>query len=175
VRFSQHASHCRSSSHVSDRVLIQFTASEWPLKVSTCSIVPSGHSASTDHFSPSLSTTQKTGFTIVNPTTGRPANNHYGALQQICGWSGRCPQHKSRRIIYEVRRLVASFRQAIFSNAFLNAFWNAFSKSFTSSEAPACCAIATKRLWRSASVSLGLASDLRVMLRNPARAGKVVA
>jgi hypothetical protein len=43
---------------------------------------------------------------------------------------------KIRRIIYEVRRLVASFRQAIFSNAFLNAFWNAFSKSFTSSEAP---------------------------------------
>lgn len=111
--------HCRSSSHLSDRVLIQFTASEWPLKVSTCSIVPSGHSASTDHFSPSHSTTQKTGFTIVNPTAGRPANNHYGALQQICGWSGRCsiskeatdierghyrkkPPHKSRRIIYEV-------------------------------------------------------------------------
>src|ERR1700692_81405 len=83
-----HHSHCRSCSHVSDRVRIQFTASEWPLKVSTCSIVPSGHSASTDHFSPSRSTTQKTGFTIVNPTTGRPANNHYGALQQICGWSG---------------------------------------------------------------------------------------
>jgi hypothetical protein len=81
----------------------------------------------------------------------------------------------SRRIIYEVRRLVASFRQAIFSNAFLNAFWNAFSKPFTSSEAPTCSAIVTKRLWRSASVSLGLASDLRVMLRNPVRAGKVVA
>jgi hypothetical protein len=42
---------------------------------------------------------------------------------------------KIRRIIYEVRRLVASFRHAMFSNVFLNAFWNAFSKSFTSSEA----------------------------------------
>ena len=83
--------------------------------------------------------------------------------------------HNSRRIIYEVRRLVASFRQAIFSNAFLNAFWNAFSKSLASSEAPTSCAVATKWLWRSASVSLGLAGDLRVMLRNPARAGKVVA
>src|SRR6266478_1637179 len=78
------------------------------------------------------------------------------------------PPPKSRRIIYEVRLLVASFRQAIFSKAFLNAFWNAFSKSFTSSEAPTFCAIATKRLWRSASVSLGLASDLRVMFGNPA-------
>ena len=32
----------RSRSHVSDRVLTHFTASKRPLKVSICSIVPSG-------------------------------------------------------------------------------------------------------------------------------------
>jgi hypothetical protein len=92
-------------------------------------------------------------------------------------WRQRYQRAQSERIrhtsrvtsIYEARRLVASFRQAILSKVFLNAFWNAFSKSFTSSEAPTCCAIATKRSWRAASVSLGLANDLRVMLRNPAR------
>jgi hypothetical protein len=92
----------------------------------------------------------------------KATNTERGTLERI--------RHTSRvGSIYEARRLVASFRQAIFSNAFWNAFWNAFSKSFISSEAPICCAIATKRSWRAASVSLGLASDLRVMLRNPAQ------
>lgn len=45
----------------------------------------------------------------------------------------------------------------------MTTFLNAFSKSFGSSEAPTCFAISTKRLWRSASVSLGLDADLRVM------------
>jgi hypothetical protein len=40
---------------------------------------------------------------------------------------------------------------------------NAFSKSFGSSEAPTCFAISTKRLWRSASVSLAFVADLRGM------------
>ena len=60
----------RSRSHVSDRVLTHFTASKWPLKVLICSIVPSGHSASTDHCGPSVSTTQKTGFTIATRKSG---------------------------------------------------------------------------------------------------------
>ena len=105
---------------------------------------------------------------------GRPAD---------AGTVGRCNregveclvQYSGVSLIYEVRRLVASFQQAMFLYAFLNAFWNAFSKSFTSSKAPISCAIATKRLWRSASVTLGLASNLRIMLRNPARTGKIVA
>ena len=92
-----------------------------------------------------------------------------GAMFALAALRYAARTSKICRIIYEGRRLAASFWQAILSNAFLNAFWNAFSKSFTSSEAPTCCAIATKRLWRSASVSLGLDSDLRVMLRNPAR------
>jgi hypothetical protein len=86
-----------------------------------------------------------------------------GAMFALAALRYAARTSKICRIIYEGRRLAASFWQAILSNAFLNAFWNAFSKSFTSSEAPTCCAIATKRLWRSASVSLGLASDLRVM------------
>ena len=39
-------------------------------------------------------------------------------------------------------------------------FLNALSKSFGSSEAPTWCAISTKRLWRSTSVSLGLGLDV---------------
>ena len=46
----------RSLSQNSDRVLNQLTASESRRKVSIFSIVPSGHSASTDHCWPSLST-----------------------------------------------------------------------------------------------------------------------
>ena len=110
---------------------------------------------------------------LQNPTpTSRARPVLYlrtGAMFALAALRYAARTSKIRRIIYEGRRLAASFWQAILSNAFLNAFWNAFSKSFTSSEAPTCCAIATKRLWRSASVSLGLASDLRVMLRNPAR------
>ena len=116
---------------------------------------------------------------LQNPTpTSRAQPVLYlqtGAMFALAALRYAARTSKICRIIYEGRRLVASFRQSIFSNAFLNAFWNAFSKSFTSSEAPTCCAIARKRLWRSASVSLGLASDLRVMRRNPAPAGKFVA
>jgi hypothetical protein len=43
-------------------VRIQFIAARWALKISTYSIVPSGHSASTDQYSASPSTTQKIGF-----------------------------------------------------------------------------------------------------------------
>jgi len=113
-------------------------------------------------------------FVDTTKPPGRPAD---------AGTVGRCNrgsveclvQYSGASFIYEVRRLVAFFQQAMFSYAFLNAFWNAFSKSFTSSKAPISCVIATKRLWRSASATLGLASNLRVMLRNPARTGKVVA
>ncbi len=50
-------------------------------------------------------------------------------------------------------------------------FLNAFSKSFGSSEAPTSFAMATKRLWRSASVSFRCCSPLRViglpLIQNP--------
>ena len=52
----------RSRTHSSDRVVIQLVASTWASNVSIRSIVPSGHSASTDHRSPSARTIQKMGF-----------------------------------------------------------------------------------------------------------------
>ena len=67
----------RSRSHVSDRVLTHFTASKWPLKVSICSIVPSGHSASTDHCGPSVSTTQKMGFIIATRSSWAGIKNKF--------------------------------------------------------------------------------------------------
>jgi hypothetical protein len=50
----------------------------------------------------------------------------------------------------------------------------AFSKSFGSSEAPTCFAISTKRLWRSASVSLGFDLGLDVIRYCIAHIGVVV-
>jgi len=63
----------RSRTHSSDRVVIQLVASTWASNVSIRSIVPSGHSASTDHRSPSARTIQKMGFaaTVVERPGGR--------------------------------------------------------------------------------------------------------
>ena len=55
----------RSFKQSSDWLAIQSAALNWWSNASTFSIVPSGHSASTDHLSRSRRTTQKMGFTIA--------------------------------------------------------------------------------------------------------------
>ena len=82
----------RSRSHVSDRVLTHFTASKRPLKVSICSIVPSGHSASTDHCGPSVSTTQKTGFTIATRSSGAGIKNKFNRHVEYLNFLERGPK-----------------------------------------------------------------------------------
>jgi hypothetical protein len=75
----------RRVTHAADCFFTQFNASRPSLKVSTSSIVPSGHSASTIQCSPSLRTTQKIG---VRAVTFSPALKCWGdtatTLQRAC-------------------------------------------------------------------------------------------